>query len=198
MALREASSSSSSNRDSNHKDSGDSNTGSVHEDTTRRKISEVWKYFNKSADKKKAVCSICDKALSYLGGTTNLRDHLQAKHPLQYFTTTKPTTECTMLDDFVRRTKCSEARAKNITDRVSQMIVQDLRPIRIVECEGFRSLLSYLEPGYTLPSRKNFVNDINRKFEVCQDKLKARLESEALCVSLTTDIWTSMWPPKHT
>ena len=96
------------------------------------------------------------------------------------------------MDDFVRRTKCSKACAKNITDRVSQMIGQDLRPIIIVECEGFRSLLSYLEPGYTLPSRKNFVNDINRKFEICQDKLKARLESEALCVSLTTDIWTSM------
>ena len=57
-----------------------------------------------------------------------------------------------MIDDFVRRTKCSEIREKNITDRVSQLIVQDLRPIRIVECEGFRSLLSYLQPGYTLPS----------------------------------------------
>jgi len=36
------------------------------------------------------------------------------------------------MDDFVRRTKCSEARAKSITDRISQMIVQDLRPIRVV------------------------------------------------------------------
>ena len=49
-----------------------------------------------------------------------------------------------MIDDFVRQTKRSEIRAKNITDRASQLIVQDLRPIRIVECEGFRSLLSYL------------------------------------------------------
>ena len=87
---------------SNYEDSGDSNTGSVHKDTTQRKVSDVWKYFNKSADKKKAVCSICDKALSYSLGPTNLRDHLQAKHPLQYFTTTKPTIKCTTLDDFVR------------------------------------------------------------------------------------------------
>jgi len=72
------------------------------------------------------------------------------------------------------------------------MIVQDLRPIRIVECEGFRSLLSYLEPGYTLPSRKNFVSDINHKFEMCKGKLRTRLEQEALCVSITIDIWTSM------
>jgi len=112
MALREASSSLSSNRD----DSGELNTGTIQEDTTRRKVSEVWKYFNKSVDKKKAVCSICDKALSYSGRTTNLRDHLEAMHPPQYFTATKPTTERTMLDDFVRHTKCSKACAKNITD----------------------------------------------------------------------------------
>ena len=59
MALQEANSNSSSNRE----DSGDSNTGSVHKDTTRRNVSEVWKCFNKSVDKEKAVCSICDKAL---------------------------------------------------------------------------------------------------------------------------------------
>jgi len=28
------------------------------------------------------------------------------------------------------------------------MIVQDLRPIWIVECNGFRDLMKYLEPGF--------------------------------------------------
>ena len=92
----------------------------------------------------------------------------------------------------MRQTKCSKAHVKNITDRVSQMIVQNLRPIWIVEFEGFRSLLSHLEPGYTLPSHKNFVSDINHKFETCKDKLKTHLEGESPCVSITTDIWTSM------
>ena len=190
MVLREANSSSGNNR----KDIGDSSTGNIrgHDDTTGRKVSDIWKHFSKSADKRKAVCSICDKELSYSGGTTNLRDHLEEKHSVKYSTTSKPTTLCTTMDDFVKRMKCSEACAKNITDRVSQMIVQDLRPIRIVECEGFRTLLSYLEPGYTLPSRKNFVSNINHKFETCKDKLKTHLEAEAPCVSITTDIWTSM------
>ena len=69
------------------------------------------------------------------------------------------------------------------------MIIQDLRPIRIVECEGFRSLLSYSEPGYTLSSRKNFVSDINHKFKMCKGKLRTRLEQEALCVLIFGPLW---------
>ena len=92
----------------------------------------------------------------------------------------------------MKSSKCTEARAKGITDWVSQRIVQDLRPIRIVECEGFQNLLSYLEPGYTLPSRKQFTVDITDKFEMCKEKPKNRLEDEAPSVALTMDIWTSM------
>lgn len=40
-----------------------------------------------------------------------------------------------------------KAHAKGITDRVSQMITQDLPLIRMGECEGFWNLLSYLENG---------------------------------------------------
>ena len=121
------------------------------------KVSDVWKYFTKMADKKKAICSICKKALAYSGGTRNLCEHLSSQHSLQNFSagsgkTTTGNKTITSLDGFVKCSKCAEAHAKGITDRVSQMIVQDLRPIRIVECEGFQNLLSYLEPGYTLPS----------------------------------------------
>ena len=49
-----------------------------------RKISDVWKCFTKTPDKKKAICSICHKELAYSGGTTNLCDHVSSKHPLQY------------------------------------------------------------------------------------------------------------------
>ena len=72
------------------------------------------------------------------------------------------------LDGFVKSSKCTEARAKGMIDQVSQIIVQDLWPIRMVECEGFQNLLSYLEPGYTLPNQKQFSMDINHKFETCK------------------------------
>ena len=44
----------------------------------------MWKYFDKSADAKKAECKHCSKVLAYHGGTSNLRSHLQGQHPLKY------------------------------------------------------------------------------------------------------------------
>ena len=44
------------------------------------------------------------------------------------------------LDGFVRPMKCSKVCAKNISDRVTHLIAQDLRPIRIIECNFFRDL----------------------------------------------------------
>ena len=70
------------------------------------------------------------------------------KTPASVFPASKTPTgsKTTTLDGFVRVSKCSDARAKSVTDQVRQMIVQDLRPIRLVECEGFWNLSSYLEP----------------------------------------------------
>ena len=76
------------------------------------------------------------------------------------------------LDGFIKSSKCTEASAKRIKDQVSQMTVQDLWPIRMVGCEGVWNLLSYSEPGYTLPNQKQFSMDINHKFEICREKLK--------------------------
>ena len=95
------------------------------------------------------------------------------------------------LDGFVNSSKCTEARAKGITDWVSQMIAQDLRPIRMVECEGFRNLLRYLEQAI-LYQGKNNSPWTSLKFEMCKEKLKKSLEDEAPSMALTTDIWTSI------
>ena len=46
--------------------------------------SDVWKYFDKCADGKKAECKLCSKVLAYHGGSSNLRSHVQGQHPLKY------------------------------------------------------------------------------------------------------------------
>ena len=53
-------------------------------ESTTRKGSDVWRYFKKVNGEAKAKCDICQNLLAYRGGTTNLRDHLVAKHPLFY------------------------------------------------------------------------------------------------------------------
>ena len=142
-------------------------------------------------------CNICSKELAYSGGTTNLREHLVSKHPLQYQPALKSTcsagstlTQATLLS-FTKATCCSEAQAKEITERICEMIALDTRPIRMVEGEGFHQLLDFLEPGYTIPSRKQFTAMVEHKHGLGKEKLKLQLKEEAINVALTTDIWTS-------
>ena len=78
-----------------------------------------------------------------------------------------------------------------ITNCILNVICLDIRPIRMVECEGFKRWLSYLEPGYTIPSRKHFTKLLRLKHASCSEKLVKQLQDELTSIALTTDIWTS-------
>ena len=161
-----------------------------------KKRSDVWSYFEKVDDGKKAKCSLCSKVLAFCGGTTNLREHLTSKHPFQYEAkrnskATRPfQAQQGKLDTFVKQRNCSESRATEITERIADMIVLDLKPIASVEGEGFKELMNCVEPGYTCPSRKKIAKILARKHDVGRERLKLKLES-ATSVSLTSDIWSS-------
>ena len=62
----------------------------------------------------------------------------------------KRTDDQLSLETFVR--KCFDARAKLINELINELIVDvvtmDIRPLAIVDGEGMRCLLLYLEPGY--------------------------------------------------
>ncbi len=149
--------------------------------------SDVWKFFEKRKEAKKAKCQLCNKELAFHGGTSNLRDHLSKVHPLSY---RKP--QPGGIDTFVKPRQCSEARAKEITERIARMLALDLRPLRTVECDGFRDLLAYLEPGYRVPSRTHVTTVLRHKHELGKEQLRKKLETEATSIALTTDIWTSV------
>ena len=51
--------------------------------------------------------------------------------------------------------------------------------------------MTFLQPGYKLPSRKYITTVLKRKHDVGKEQLKKNLK-EALSVSLTTDIWSSL------
>ena len=70
------------------------------------------------------------------------------------------------------------------------MIALDLRPVRVVEGHGFKDLMHYLEPGYTIPSRKHFTKLLRHKHSLGKERLCSKFE-EADSIALTTDIWTS-------
>ena len=132
-----------------------------------KKSSDVWEYYEKIKDAPKARCTLCNKELSYRGGTTNLRTHLECKHSLLYTHEARKTdSQCSSrqasskqgsLDGYVKSQHCSEARATAITERLVNMVALDLKPIHMVEEKGFLKLLYYLEPGYKVPSRKHVL-----------------------------------------
>ena len=138
---------------------------------------DVWKWYKKLSDKTKVECTLCQKKIhvhvAYRGGTTNnLRNHLMSKHPLTYKPKTKKgegsstgsvSQTQTTLDTAVKPRYCSESRAKEISERILLMIALDLRPVRVVEGHGFKDLMHYLKPGYTIPSRKHFTKLLRHK-----------------------------------
>ena len=51
------------------------------------------------------------------------------------------------------RTTCTPKDQHTITQAVLNMLVTDMRPICMVEGDGFKALMKTLYPGYVLPSR---------------------------------------------
>ncbi|XP_047144447.1 zinc finger BED domain-containing protein 4-like [Hydra vulgaris] len=71
------------------------------------------------------------------------------------------------------------------------MICTDNQPVSIVENPGFKRLLQFLEPRYTIPSRKYFSTiEIPNIYQKVLSKIRF-LAEKADYVSITTDMWSS-------
>ena len=53
---------------------------------------------------------------------------------------------------FTRR-RCSPVRSERITQLITIMTSQDMLPLNFEEGKGFRKLMEYVEPEYTVPGR---------------------------------------------
>ncbi len=151
--------------------------------------SDVWQFFKKSGEKL-ALCKLCNKEYVYHRGTSNLRDHLTRSHPNDFSGHTQKHQQYS-LDLCIARSKCPDSRAKRITDLIVRMVARDLLSAAMVEGDGFRALLKYLEPGYKVPSPTHVAEMVRRKHEACKQALKERLQTEAAKLAITTDIWNS-------
>ena len=151
--------------------------------------SEVWKFFVKEDGAKSATCKLCKKPYAYRGGTSNLRDHLTRAHPDEFNPAAKQ--QQPSLNSFLTRSKCSDSRAKRITDLIADMVARDLRPCAMVEGDGFLALMKYVEPGYKVPSGMHIAKIVRQKHEAGKLCLKERLQVDATKFAVTSDIWTS-------
>ncbi|KAJ3609908.1 hypothetical protein NHX12_022002 [Muraenolepis orangiensis] len=79
-----------------------------------------------------------------------------------------------------------------LTESILNMLVNDMRPISMVEDEGFKQMVTTFHPGYTLPSRTHFTKLMEGKYEATFSKVKDALKATKNKIALTTDAWTSV------
>ena len=107
--------------------------------------------------------------------------------------TLTPTKQAT-LEGFMQSKKLydiNDKRALAISERIARMIALDLQPFSIVEDRGFKELVLYFDPRYTMPSRKYFSETvIPGMYDRCRARVQDMITDQDF-LSVTSDIWTS-------
>ncbi|XP_063234924.1 E3 SUMO-protein ligase ZBED1-like [Bacillus rossius redtenbacheri] len=87
------------------------------------------------------------------------------------------------------------SRSKTITSKIAHMLALDYQPFSIVNDRGFRELINFLEPRYSIPSRKHFSKTVVPKlYADTRGKVAESLQCElqtAQSFLWTLDMWTS-------
>lgn len=83
---------------------------------------------------------------------------------------------------------CTPQQAAVLTDTALNMLVTDMRPLSMVEDEGFRAIINSLHPGYTLTSRTHFTKVMERKRQETFQDVKAAIKTNNSKTALTTDV----------
>ena len=70
------------------------------------------------------------------------------------------------MDNYTQRKQAiTPQEQKEITDAILDMIVEDMRPLDIVEGDGFKRMCLKFNPQYVLPSRTTFTTLMEKKYE---------------------------------
>ncbi|KAI7790056.1 putative zinc finger BED domain-containing protein 4-like, partial [Triplophysa rosa] len=169
-------------------------------ETRGQKMSKVWDHFKLKSKENTVMCVHCKIELAYHNSTSSMLQHLNRKHPIPLYYSetggpspeTSKTTSQLRMDRYVRTaTSCSTEQAAEFSDSILNMIVTDMRPLSMVEDDGFKAMISTFNPKYELPSRTFFMKKMEKKYECIKGKLKKALQ-ETDSIALTTDIWTSV------
>src|SRR4029434_10695141 len=106
---------------------------------------------DRTIDKTKVVCSICQAECSYLRSSSSESYHLNAKHPTEsspWLDDRQPT-----LHDFSRKI------TRPVREKVTIWVAGDCRPINLVEDSGLIKVIRIASGGnsYDLPLRGTIV-----------------------------------------
>lgn len=70
-------------------------------------------------------------------------------------------------------------------------IVNDFQPLRVVKSSDLKILFKELDPAFIMPCQETIRNMIYEAFNHALSQSKTMINSEAVSISLTLDLWTS-------
>lgn len=167
-------------------------------------------FFNKISNNQ-SICNTCKKVLkSPSSTTTTLIRHLKihTKKYSEYQAYNEKKNEKRSIEDTTQKQNKIQdsinlksylsqksAKAKLITQNISEIITLDYQPYSIVEDRGFKNLVYTLESKYKLPTRQYLASTViaqlySIKLSLLKEKINTELNSMQ-SISFTFDIWTS-------
>ena len=78
-----------------------------------------------------------------------------------------------------------------LMEAIADFISKDMRPVSVVDGEGYLNLMHVVEPRYTMPCRKTVRSLIDQKYHELKERIGNRVAQQSV-LSLTTDMWTSI------
>eukprot|EP00096_Caligus_rogercresseyi_P001805 TRINITY_DN1305_c0_g4_i1.p1 TRINITY_DN1305_c0_g4~~TRINITY_DN1305_c0_g4_i1.p1 ORF type:complete len:197 (-),score=3.47 TRINITY_DN1305_c0_g4_i1:609-1199(-) len=122
----------------------------------RNLTSSVWKFFGFWAERgkileprQKVICKVCKVELAYHSTTSNMWAHLSTAHPDDLARVEGgPSAKQPRLDSFLKPTATSSLaapRQEAITQKLVKFVCKGMRPISVVEDEGFKEFCREME-----------------------------------------------------
>ena len=105
-----------------------------------------------------------------------------------------------MLKDFaikqVAKLPSGRKMANQLARSLVEFVAKDMRPLAIVESEGFKSFVAALDPTYQIPSRGHITTVLQKIYAELKVKITGVLSSVTF-VALTTDHCDGLIPVCH-
>ena len=110
------------------------------------------------------ICGICGKKQKYRHSPTNLTQHLEVDHPLEYHAGSVNKSE-TMIDSFFTKSEKSKykenhPKQKALKAKLVEWIVHNNRPLSVVEDKKLVEAFEIADEKFKMPTRKTIRNDI--------------------------------------
>ncbi|KAM6892681.1 polyprenol dehydrogenase isoform 1-T1 [Lycodopsis pacificus] len=164
---------------------------------------------------KRIYCRVCMSQIAYSGNTSNLMYHLEKNHPVEFnayvrsntdqmreafamaFARIKTEPSLVPVQQLSQDTNLKPSlddenrRHSDLTIAVINFICEGLYPVSVVEEPTFKTLMSTVDPGYSLPSKSDVaVKMLPQMYCRTRDMVFCELAGVVNC-GVTTDLWQS-------